>query len=127
MPLYLMLRRELVQPAPEILVFYRLLVSGLPALAFPGMDPLGDALLHVLRIGVDPDLARPLQRLKRADHRHQLHAVVGRRRFAATALFLLVFITKNKTPSPGPGIPAARAIGEDLHDFTAHDSCGYAA
>src|ERR1041384_3872538 len=53
LPLYLMLRRQLVQPAPQILVLHRLLVSRFPSLAFPGMDPRGNSLLDVLRIGED--------------------------------------------------------------------------
>src|SRR5882672_4620257 len=81
MPLYLMLRRQLVQAPPEIFIFYRLLVSRLPLAAFPGVDPGGDALLDILRIGVELDVARALQRLERADHRGELHAVVGRRGF----------------------------------------------
>src|SRR5205085_1119334 len=77
MPLYLMLGRDCVEFSPEILVLDRLLVRGLPALAFPGVDPLRDALLHVERIGVEAHAARALQRLQRPDDGLQLHPVVG--------------------------------------------------
>src|SRR6185503_20169863 len=80
MPLYLMSRGQLVELAPQVLVLHRLLVGGFPSPAFPGVDPRGNPLLDVLRIGVEIDLARALQRLERADDRDQLHAVVGRRR-----------------------------------------------
>ena len=46
-----------------------------------------DAFHHVERVGVEPDPARALQRLQRADRGHELHAIVGRRRLAAPELF----------------------------------------
>src|SRR5258706_9814316 len=52
MPLDLMQRRELVQASPQVDVLDRLPVSGAPAAALPGSHPLGDALLHVLRVRV---------------------------------------------------------------------------
>src|SRR5262245_28430748 len=127
MPLYLMSRRRLVQAPPEILVLHRFLVSRFPTLAFPGVDPLGNALLDVLRIGMEPDPARALERLEGADHRHELHAVVGRRRLAATGLFFLILVSKNKTPSSRPGIPPAGAVGKDFHELIAHGACAFAA
>lgn len=48
---------ELVELAPEILVFDGLLVHGAPAPEFPEADPLLDALAEVLGIGVDIDAA----------------------------------------------------------------------
>src|SRR5262245_31269395 len=42
-----------VELAPQVLVLHRLLVRGAPALPFPVVDPRGDALHHVDRVGVE--------------------------------------------------------------------------
>src|SRR5687767_12162612 len=44
-PFYVVFGRELIQLAPQILVFHFLLVRRAPALLFPRVDPLGDPLL----------------------------------------------------------------------------------
>src|SRR5260370_40392611 len=46
-----------IQLAPEVAVHHRLSGAGDPALALPAVDPLGDAVLHVLGIGNHFDLA----------------------------------------------------------------------
>src|SRR5688572_32104830 len=46
-PFYVVLGRELVQAAPQVLVLHRLLVGGAPAAALPVEDPDGDALHHI--------------------------------------------------------------------------------
>src|SRR5687767_10768859 len=51
-PLDVVLRRQLVELAPQVGVLHRLLVGGAPAAPLPVVDPQRDALLHVLRIGV---------------------------------------------------------------------------
>src|SRR6185369_12561033 len=94
MPLYLMQCRQLIQPAPQVLVFHRIPVSRFPSPAFPGVDPLGDAFLDVLRIGVEADPARARQRLERADHRGELHAVVGGRGFPAPQFLFFILKTE---------------------------------
>ena len=66
-----------VEPLPEVDVLDRLPVGGLPAVPLPALDPAGDAAAQILRVGVEIDRRRPLQRLQRRDRRHQLHAVVG--------------------------------------------------
>src|SRR5260221_7925332 len=114
MPLYLMLRAQLVEVAPQVLVFYRFLVSRFPALAFPGVDPARDALLHILGIGEHPHAARALQRLQAADHGGQLHAVVGGGRFAAPQLFFVPAQTDDDSPAAGAGIAAARPLPQKL-------------
>jgi len=52
MPPHAMARDEGVQLAPQVLVLHRLAVGGLPAPALPAGHPFGDALLHVLGVGV---------------------------------------------------------------------------
>ena len=59
---------------------------GLPAVLLPAVDPGLDAVLHVLRVGVELDVAVALQRFERPDDGGQLHPVVGRRRLAAEEL-----------------------------------------
>src|SRR5689334_13978674 len=51
-PFYLVLRVQLIELLPQIDVLDRLLVSRDPALALPASHPLGNTLLHVLRVGV---------------------------------------------------------------------------
>src|SRR5687768_15012002 len=63
-PFYVVLRRELVQAAPQVLVFHWLLVGGAPAAALPVEDPDGDALHHIERVGVELDPGGPLQGLE---------------------------------------------------------------
>src|SRR5262249_8296957 len=124
MPLYLMLPGELVEAAPQVLVLDRLLVSRSPCLAFPGMDPLGNALLDVLRIGVKEYPARPLERLECADYCCQLHAVVGGGRLATPQLLFTALGTQDDTPAARPGIAPAGAVGEDFDGFTPHGGSG---
>ena len=62
-PVNLMARRKLIEPAPEIVVLYRLAPGGPPAVAFPIVYPLGDAVFHVLRVCGHADTARALQGL----------------------------------------------------------------
>ena len=57
----------LVEHAPQVLVFDRLLGLGLPAVGNPARDPLADPPLEIGRIGVQAHLGRPLERVQRAD------------------------------------------------------------
>jgi hypothetical protein len=45
-------RRLGVERAPQVFVLDRRLRGGLPAPRLPAVDPLGNALLHILRVGV---------------------------------------------------------------------------
>src|SRR5690349_8984057 len=126
MPLYLMFRRERVELFPEVDVLDVFLVGGAPVAALPRVDPARDAFLHVLRVGVEAHAARFLQRLERADDRHELHAVVGGRRLAAPELPLLSLVAQHRAPAARAGIAPARAVAVDLHDVIAHgaSACG---
>src|SRR5882757_10655840 len=53
MPAHLMLVQRRIQPLPQIDILDRLLVRGTPAVLLPAMDPAGDALTHVLAVGVE--------------------------------------------------------------------------
>src|SRR5258706_7211065 len=48
---------EAVELAPQVHVLHGLFVGGAPATALPVVQPLADTFLHVLRIGVDLDMA----------------------------------------------------------------------
>src|ERR1700733_960494 len=58
-PVHLVAQPRLVQPSPEVLVLDRALAHGAPAARLPQGQPLGDAALHVLAVGVQLDLAGP--------------------------------------------------------------------
>ena len=97
---------RLVEAPPEVVVLDRLLVGGAPAVALPVGEPAGDAVAHILRVGVQLDAARALQRLQRRDRGHQLHAVVGGGRLAAAQLLLAARRSVRIAPQPpGPGLP----------------------
>ena len=108
-PVDLVALRRRVEPAPEVLVLDRLLVGGAPAVALPAGDPARDAAAQILRVGVQIDVARALQRLQRCDRRHQLHAVVGGERLAAAELLDRCAAAAGSRPSrPGPGCRSRR-------------------
>src|SRR5580658_2087212 len=48
------------QPAPQVIVLDRLLGRGLPAVALPARDPLGDPVQQVLAVSMQPHLRRPV-------------------------------------------------------------------
>ena len=99
-----------IQAPPEVLVLYRTLGRGLPAVLFPAMDPLGDAVAQVDAVGEQVDLDRPLQRLQGTDRRHQFHAVVGSEVFAAGQLAIGALPAEDGPPAARAGIAAAPTI-----------------
>jgi hypothetical protein len=76
LPLQLMVRQSGIELAPKVFVFHGLLRSRFPAALFPLMDPLRDAVLHVLGVDLDPDAARLFDRFQPLDHSRHFHAVV---------------------------------------------------
>src|SRR5580658_2573631 len=87
-PVHLVTQARLVEAPPQVLVLDRALAHRAPAARLPERQPLGDAGLHVLAVGVQLDPAGALQRLQRLDGRGELHAVVGGGRLAAPDLAL---------------------------------------
>src|SRR5262245_63006430 len=102
-PLDVVLPAELVEAQPEVLILHRLLVGGAPATPLPVVDPGADAELHVLRVGMDLHLAALGQRLERADHRGQLHAVVRGLRLAAVELAPAALVLEQDAPTSDTG------------------------
>src|SRR5258708_5545341 len=117
-PLDLVRLLFLVEELPQVDILHRLLGRRAPAPRLPALDPFGDALLHVLRIRVQHDARRALQRAQRLDHRGELHAVVGRRGLPAEELALLAVVLQHRAPPAGARIALARAVRVDVDGFS---------
>src|SRR6476469_4324704 len=102
MPTHLMTLQGEIETLPQIGILHRFLFGRLPAIAFPAVDPLADAVPQILRVGVEFDGCRPGKRFERHDRSRELHAVVRRERFPALQLFLMPATAQD-------GAPAARS------------------
>src|SRR5262245_25729463 len=111
MPADPVLRRERIELAPELGVLDRLAVGRLPAVALPGVDPALDAVPHILRVGVELDVAGARQAFERADDGGELHPVVRGRGLAAEDLALAFAEHEQRAPAAGARIALARAVG----------------
>src|SRR5690349_13333875 len=120
-PLDRMLARQLVESAPEVLVLDRLLVGGAPAAPLPGVYPLLDALLHVLRVGVQPHAGTGFERLERADNGGHLHPVVRRKRLTTEKFTGLATHLEQRTPPADARVALAGAVRVDFDHFR-HES-----
>jgi len=80
------------------------------------MNPGADAVLHILRVGMQDDFTRALEQVQGGNHRLQFHAVIGGFQFAATKFFFLRAVAQQSTPAAGAGIALAGAIGINLND-----------
>src|SRR5262245_48317170 len=116
MPGHLVLGAGLVEALPELDVLDGLFVRGLPAAQLPALHPSADPVPHVFRIGKKIDAGRPLQRFKRSNRGHQLHAVVGSQRLAAEDLFAMLAGHQNRAPSARARVAGTGAVGVDHHD-----------
>src|SRR5262249_19133447 len=81
-----------------------------PVLLLPAMNPGGNAIFHVFRVGDDLDLARFLERAQTFYSRCELHPIIGGVRRAAVHFPLMLAIPQNVRPSAGAGIAEARSI-----------------
>src|SRR5260221_3867701 len=75
-PLHAVRAVQFVELLPQIDILHRLLVRGAPALALPAADPFRNALLHVLRVGVDAHPPRRFEPFQRPEHGRQVHSRV---------------------------------------------------
>ena len=114
-PMHFVALQRRVELLPQVDVAHRLPVGGAPAIAFPDMDPFGDAAAQVLAVGMEIDDARALERLERRDGGGELHAIVGRMRLAAFELALLAVPGEHRAPAAGPRISRAGAVGVNDH------------
>src|SRR6266540_3909961 len=108
-----------VKLLPQIHVFHRLLVGGAPAPAFPVVQPLADAFLNVLRVGVHLNFARRLQKLERPDYGGELHTVVGGIGFATEKFPLVPARFDQCTPSARARVALAGTVRINTDDFSA--------
>src|SRR5690242_11287945 len=102
------------QLLPQLGVLDRLFVGGPPAIALPVVDPPRDAVANVNTVGMELHTAGTLESLESTDCGQQFHAVVGRQRFAAGQLALLVAHAQKRRPTARTGVSAARSVGKDL-------------
>lgn len=116
-PLNCVFKNQSVEGDPQLLIFYRLFVSGLPSVLFPVVDPLGDPLPQVLRISVEIHNARFLERSKSLNRRLKLHLVVGSGGVPTGDLFILALKSQDRAPSSRSWISGARSVGVDLNSF----------
>src|SRR5579863_7798407 len=104
-PAHLMRLERGVEALPQLGVLDRLLVGRAPAVFLPAVYPAGDALTHILAVGIKIDRARLFERLERRNRRHQLHPVVGGVRLAALQFLFGVAEFRMAPQPPGPGLP----------------------
>src|SRR5262245_44853785 len=114
-PFDMVQRGERLQALPEVHVLHRLLVGRFPAALLPAVDPGRDAVLHVLAVGVEHDVAGALEARQRFDDGRQFHAVVGGRGLAAEQLFLVLAAAEPRAPAAGAWVALAGAIRIDHH------------
>ena len=114
MPFDSMRRTGVDKLLPELCIFHRLPVGGLPAVSPPPVDPLRHSVADIVAVGEQLDPARSLQGLERLDRGHQLHPIVGGQRFAAGQLEFLRSGTQKRAPSARTGVSAARSVTVDF-------------
>ena len=106
---------ELVESTPQVLVLHRLLGRGSPPISSPSLDPVGDAVLYVLRVGVQANghgiREMPVTELQRFYHRRELHSIVGCFRLGPETLGVSVLVDDDKGPATRPRISVASAVG----------------
>ena len=104
-----------VEALPEFGVLDLFFGGGLPAIAFPARDPLGDSILHVSGIRKEAHFAGAFERFERFDGGGQLHAVVGGLRGTALHLFLDIAVSQYGAPAARPRIAATGSVSEDVN------------
>ena len=105
----------LIQCLPQVDVFHRLPGGGFPALLLPVWQPLGNAVADVHRIRRQVDLAGLLEGAQRFDGSLQFHTVIGRIPGPTVQVTLAAGKAQQRSPTAGSGIPAAGAVGKDIH------------
>src|SRR5215831_4748194 len=122
MPVHIVALDRSIEALPQIGVLDRLPVAGLPAVAFPALNPVGDSLAQILAVGMEIDIARALERFESHDGGRQFHPVVGCVRLAALELAGVAAPLQNCAPAARPRIARAGAVGMNDHAFTLHVS-----
>src|SRR6476620_660341 len=121
-PFHLMPRLRRIQRLPQIGILDRLLRCRLPAALLPAVYPFADALLHILAVGMQYDIAGPRQRAQCLDDRHQFHAVIRGIALAAANFLLMLAGFKPGAPAARAGIALAGAVSKNFNLVHTH-SC----
>ncbi len=77
MPVNAMELTSFIESQPQVPVFDRSASAGLPSVSLPFVDPIGDAVLEIARVGVDRQTAGPLEGADGFHYRRQFHSIVG--------------------------------------------------
>src|SRR6266849_9101134 len=112
----LVLLDQLEQRLPEVAVLHGLLLGIAPAIGAPAEIPLvTEAVDDIGAVAVDGHGAAAAEGAQALDGAGQLHALVGRARFAAGELDLVAVVDEDGGPAAGAGITAAGPVGVDLN------------
>ena len=106
---------QMIELLPKVGIFNRLLGGSSPALGFPAVDPLRDALANIFAVQVNRQLAGSLQCQKSLDDRCQFHAVIGCLWFSAKQFPHMLTRSHQNAPTAWARIAFARAIGVDFN------------
>ena len=106
------------QLLPQVRVQRWLFVALHPAPLLPAPGPaLLQSVDDVLAVGVQLHLAGLLQQRQGADHRGELHPVVGGAPLPAADLLLMGPVAQDRPPAPGPRVAAAGPVGINCYSF----------
>ena len=100
----------------QILVDDRLFFRCHPAAALPIDDPGGNAVLHVVGVGDNLDLARLFQGREALNGGGEFHAIVGRVGLRAVLFFNEILVSEDAGPAALAGVAEAGAVSDEL-DF----------
>lgn len=115
MPVNLVLCGFQIKFAPQVVVFHRFFRRGFPAVSLPARKPLGNTFTHILRIGIQLDLAAAIKRFQSLNRSHQLHSVICGLALAAMQGFAGTTVAEHNAPAAGARIAFAGAIG--IHNY----------
>jgi len=115
-PFDLVERCDPIEFPPKIRIFNRFLGRGFPAIPLPGVQPARDAILQILRVGVELDMARPFQSLQGLNRSEKFHPVIRRGRLATGDFPRVRPMGEDGRPTPGSGITMTSAVSMD-HDL----------
>jgi hypothetical protein len=104
-----------IQFNPEVLIDDWGLVGLHPSTFFPSVDPLGNAVLHILRIGRHRHIAFFVQRPKALNGCRQLHAIIRCLRLASVQLFRVLAETQHARPAAFSRVPKTGPVGDQLY------------
>lgn len=115
-----------IQLPPKVFILHReqsLPRSPFPAVCLPFSNPLGDALLDVLGICEQLDIARSLQLSECSNGSHEFHSIVGGGGIAARDFLAQSSADEDGSPTAGSRIAATSSVS--INGYDCHDEQGY--